>query len=97
MQILVLRGFSLAISGCPSTDFCKRQTELKNRPKKSHLSCTLMRELELRAPTSTLRAIIGVQGARARACAARPPRLQLQLAPMTSFVTSFPRRYRDVI
>ena len=45
MQILVLRGFSLAISGCPSTDFCKRQTELKNRPKKSHLSCTLMREL----------------------------------------------------
>ena len=45
----------------------------------------------------TSRAIIGVQGARARACAARPPRLQLQLAPMTSFVTSFPRRYRDVI
>ena len=51
--------------------------------------------LPTRAPAS--RAIIGVQGARARACAARQPRLQLQLAPMTSFVTSFPRRYRDVI
>ena len=54
-------------------------------------------KLRDREPRCTSRAIVGVQGARARACAARQPRLQLKLAPMTSFVTSFPRRYRDVI